>query len=188
MPKQKRLQEFSQPEGSPESGEPLYLAVGRLLRPHGLAGELLMDVYTDFPERLKPGSQVFVGENHQPTIIHSRRGIKNGLLIGFESVSDSDEAGNLRNQTVYVRAEDIPPLPEGEYYHHQILGLRVITDEGQELGTITGILDIGSTDIYVVRSESKKEILLPNIASVVKEIYLDKGEMHIHLMEGLLVD
>ena len=82
--------------------------------------------------------------------------------------------------------KDIPPLPDGEYYHHQMLGLKVITEEGKELGSIASILDTGSNDVYVILPAVGKEILIPNISAVVKEIILEKGEMHIHLMEGLL--
>jgi 16S rRNA processing protein RimM len=186
MPRQNKLQEYSQHFGSTASGEPTFLAVGRLLRPHGLTGELLMDIYTDFPERLKMGSQVYVGEDHRPTIIRSRRGANNGFLIGFKNITDSESAGELRNQIVYVMTKDIPPLPDGDYYHHQILGLKVITEDGNELGIISSILDTGSNDVYVIQPGVGKEILIPNISAVVKEINLEKGEMHIHLMEGLL--
>lgn len=166
----------------------MFLAVGRLLRPHGLTGEILMEIYTDFPERLRPGRKVFIGEKHEPLQIRSRRGALNGFLIGFEAINNPEEAGILRNQIVYIRTEEIPPLPEGEYYHHQVLGLRVITDEGTELGSIASILETGSTDVYVIKPAEGKEILIPNIGSVVKEINLEKGEMHIHVLEGLLPD
>ncbi len=188
MPRQHKLQEYSQSGGSAEPGEPIFLAVGRLLRPHGLAGEMLMDVYTDFPERIKPGKRVYLGDDHRPVHIRTQRGIKSGVLIGLEHILDAERAGELRNEMVYVKAEEIPPLPEGEYYHHQILGLKIITDEGVELGTITSILDTGSNDIYVIKPAAGKEILIPNISSVVKDISLEKGEMYIHLLEGLLVE
>jgi 16S rRNA processing protein RimM len=188
MPRQKKLQEYTQPAGSPKSGEPLFLVVGRLLKPHGLHGEIMMELDTDFPERLKPGGVILVGESHMPTTIRSRRVHKNGLLLGFDKIHSPEEAGRLRNEIVYVNAEDLPPLAIGEYYHHQVLGLRVITDTGQELGTLAGILGTGANDVYIVRSASGKESLIPNIESVVKEIDLEKGEMLIHLLDGLLAD
>ena len=188
MARQKKLQEYTQPSGSPKSGEPLFLAVGRLLRPHGLHGEILMDIYTDFPERLKPGVRIYIGEDHRPTLIRSRRGHDAGFLIGFDSVVSQEEAGMLRNTIIYVKADELPGLPDGEFYHHQLLGLRVITDEGVYLGTLSGILDTGSNDVLIVRSEAGKEVLLPHIESVVRDIDLEVGEMQVHLLDGLLGD
>lgn len=147
-----------------------------------------MELNTDFPERLKVGKKVYIGEAHEAVQIRSRRGSTSGFLVGFEHFNNPEEAGALRNQIVYVKTEDLPPLPDGEYYHHQMLGLRVVTDEGIELGKITSILETGSTDVYVVLPEGGKEILIPNIGTVVKEINLEASEMRIHLLNGLLPD
>jgi 16S rRNA processing protein RimM len=185
MAKSRQLREYSKPVGSPRSGEPLFLAIGRLLRPHGLHGELLMDVLTDFPERIKAGAQVYLGEQHQELIIKSRRGHTSGFLISFEGFESTESVGEFRNQYVYVLANDRPPLPNGEYYHHQMLGLSVISEEGEILGELSSVLETGSNDVYLVRSDAGKELLLPNIRSVVKEIDLDKGEMRVHLLPGL---
>jgi 16S rRNA processing protein RimM len=87
---------------------------------------------------------------------------------------------------VYVRADDRPPLAEGEYYHHQLLGLRVVSDEGQFLGRITKILDTTANEVYVVRPDSGPEILLPAIEEVILVIDVDKGEMQVHVLPGLL--
>jgi 16S rRNA processing protein RimM len=145
-----------------------------------------MEVMTDFPERLKTGTMVFIGEQHLPAQIRSRRGHQSGFLIGFEGIETPDKAGELRGQYVYVNAADVPSLPPGEFYHHQILGLKVTSDEGQELGQITGILETGANDVYIVRSETGPELLLPNIASIVLKINLERGEMLVHLLPGLL--
>jgi 16S rRNA processing protein RimM len=174
------------PAGSPQPGEPAFLVVGKLHRPHGLRGEMVFEIYTDFPERLEPGVSVYVGENHQPLRIRSRRPSHTTLLLAFEGFKDPESAGELRNQLVYVRADDRPPLPEGEYYHHQLLGLQVVSDEGRELGKLTQILDTGANDVYVVRSTSGAEILLPALASVIMDIDLEAGKMLVHLLPGLL--
>jgi len=186
MGKGKRLQEYGKPSGSPGVGEPLFLAVGRLLRSHGLHGEMLMEVLTDFPERLGPENTFYIGEQHLPIKILSRRGHQNGFLVAFEGIENPEMTVSLRNQYLYVSADDRPPLPEGEYYHHQLLGLKVVSDQGQEMGQLAGILETGANDVYIVRSEAKAEILLPNISSVVLKIDLEKGEMHVHLIPGLL--
>ncbi len=177
---------FDPETGSPMPGEPVFLVVGKLRRPHGVHGELWMDVLTDFPERLLPGLTVYAGENHQALRIHLCRSHGSSLLITFEGFSDPEMSGALRNELVYVRADDIPRLPEGEYYHHQILGLRVVGEDGNDLGTITDILETGANDVCVIRQESGKELLLPMVDSTILEINLAKGVMRVHLLEGLI--
>ena len=137
--------------------------IGKLRRPHGVRGEILMDVITDFPERIKAGIPVFVGPQYQEQIIRSVRPNAGTLLVALEGFNNPDEAGGLRNTYVYVRTADRPPLPAGEYYHHQLIGLPVVTDEGQKLGVLAEILDNAANDIYVVRPAQGPEILLPAI-------------------------
>lgn len=78
-----------------------------------------------------------------------------------------------------------PQLPPGEYYHYQLVGLTVITDHGENLGTIQEVLATGSNDVYVVTSDSGQEVLLPAIEQVIKEIDLASGKMLVHLLDGL---
>ena len=119
--------------GSPLTGEPVFLVVGKLRRPHGLAGEILMEIITDFPERMRRGREVFIGEAHTPVIIEKSRPQPPFLLVKFRDIETPDAAGEFRNNIVYVRADSLPPLPEGEYYHHQLVGLRVLAENGQVL-------------------------------------------------------
>jgi 16S rRNA processing protein RimM len=147
---------------------------------------MVMEVITDFPERLRSGVTVYVGEAHQPQRIRSRRIHGKGLLVAFDSTSDPDTAGQFRNQLVYVRSDDRPPLSEGEYYHHQLLGLAVVSDEGQALGRLAQILGTGANDVYIVRPEAGAEILLPAIDEVILEINLERGEIKVHLLPGLI--
>lgn len=172
--------------GSPTVGEPEYLVVGFLRRPHGIRGELIMDMHTDFPERLKTGLTVFVGEEYQPMVIASRRPHGAGLLVRFRGIKTPEEAGLYRNTWVYVPTASRPELPEGEYYHHQLVGLNVVTDEGRELGVLADILETGANDVYVVRDAEGNETLLPAIPSVVLEVRLGDRQMRVHLLDGLI--
>ncbi len=171
--------------GSPSLGDPEYLAVGFLRRPHGVKGEMLMDIHTGFPERLKTGMTLFVGEDHAPMTLASRRPHQAGLLVRFRGAKTPEEAGLYRNTWVYVRASDRPSLPEGEYYHHQLLGLAVVTDEGRALGTLVEVLETGANDVYVVRDADGRETLLPAIPPVILDIRLADRLMRIHLLDGL---
>ncbi len=174
------------PAGSPPTGEPAFLVVGKLRRPHGTHGEILMEVWTDFPERLKAGDLVYIGTGYQPITIGGLRWHNKFVLLTFQGYSTPEEVGTLRNEWVYVRSDDRPELEEGEYYHHQLIGLRVREESGEILGVVTDILETGSNDILVVRAEERPEILLPVIDSVVLNIDLQSGEIFVHLLPGLL--
>ena len=172
--------------GSPTVGEPEYLVVGFLRRPHGVKGEMLMDVHTDFPERLKTGMTVFVGDDYQPMVIASHRAHAAGMLLRFRGIKSPEDAGQYRNTRVYVRTADRPALPEGEYYHHQLIGLNVITDDGRDLGLLVDILETGANDVYIVRDADGNETLLPAIPPVVLEVRLADRQMRVHLLDGLI--
>ena len=172
--------------GSPGNGEPVYLAVGRLRRPHGVSGEMLMEVYTDFPERLQPAVTIFLGRSHKPLRISGVRNHKDGLLIHFEDFHTPEQAGLYRNQLIYVTASDRPPLPKGQFYHHQLIGFDVVDVANRLLGKLAGILQTGANDVYVVRRADSSELLLPVIPSVVLEVSAEQRLIRVNLIEGLI--
>ncbi|HSG41794.1 MAG TPA: ribosome maturation factor RimM [Anaerolineales bacterium] len=170
--------------GSPE-GEPLYLSVGYLRRPHGLKGEIIMDLHTDFPERMKQGREMFVGDKHKQVILANVRPHQKGVLVKFEYIDTPEDAGLYRNQWVYVQTKDVP-LPEGKHYKHELIGLNVVDESDNPLGELVEILETGANDVYVVRDDAGKEILLPNIPSVILDLDVGRGLLKVHLLEGLL--
>ena len=181
MPKSKKS------SGSP-AGETVYLAVGFLRRPHGVHGEIIMDLHTDFPERLTSGRTYFVGESHRPVSLAGMREHGGGMLVRFAGIHTPEDAGLFRNQWLFVKTADVPPLPEGQVYQHQLLGVRVVDEHGAELGELTDIIETGANDVYVVTSAAGRELLLPAIPDVVLEVDVARGSMRVHLLEGLLPD
>jgi 16S rRNA processing protein RimM len=165
------------PTGSPTPGEPVFVQVGQLRRPHGLKGEILMEIMTDFPERLKTGKTVFIGDDHQAYQITHRRLVAKGLLLTFSGFLDSIQVAVLTNKPVFVPANALPPLPEGSYYHHQLIGLSVVDEIGTALGKISEIIETGSNDVYVALSADGDELLLPALPDVILEINLEQGTM-----------
>jgi 16S rRNA processing protein RimM len=147
-----------------------------------------MEVITDFPERLKPGVTVFVGADHRPLRIHSRRWHNQLLLIAFDGFSDPGAVGIFRNWLVYVRADDRPPLPEGDYYHHQLIGLQVIDDRDEPLGQLAEILETGANNVYIVRPLAGPDLLIPAIDEVITQVDLDAGVMRVQLLPGLKLE
>ncbi|HSO12444.1 MAG TPA: ribosome maturation factor RimM [Anaerolineales bacterium] len=169
--------------GSP-NGEPLYLSAGFLRRPHGVRGEIIMDLHTDFPERMKKGRKLFVGDDHKPMTIAGVRPHQTGLLVKFKGVDTPEDAGLYRNQWVYVQTKDVP-LPEGQHYKHELLGLKVVDENNNPLGGLVEIMETGANDVYVVRDDSGKETLLPAIPSVILDLDIERGFLKVHLLEGL---
>ena len=172
--------------GASDWTPPAFLLVGILRRPHGVRGEMIMAVLTDFPERLKPGVTLFRGPDRIPMTIRSLRHHNNGRLVAFEGWDSREQVGELRNQELFVRADDRPKLPEGEHYLHEILGLEVLTEEGQHLGIVADWIETGANGVFVVRPPEGKDILLPDIEEVILNIDLDKKQIRVHLIEGLI--
>lgn len=170
--------------GSPD-GEPVYLTVGFLRRPHGVRGEIIMDLHTDFPERLRGGRQLFIGEERKPVTLASSRPHAKGMLVQLKGVETPEDAGQFRNQWVYVRAADVPSLPEGQLYQHELFGFAVVDENDNLLGELVEILETGANDVYIVRDDAGHEILLPAIPSVILEMDPTRRLMRVHLLEGL---
>jgi 16S rRNA processing protein RimM len=160
-----------------------YITVAQILAPWGTEGKLRVEVVTDFPHRLAPHSQVYV--DHQPMTIVSTSWHKGQAIVKLEGIDSVADAEGLRHKTLDIHHSQLETLPEGQYYHFQLIGLEVWTSQGEFLGKVTGILSGSSNDNYVVSSE-KGEILIPAIEDVVKSIDLDKGRITIEAIKGLL--
>jgi 16S rRNA processing protein RimM len=164
---------------------PRHLIIGRVLKPFGVRGELKIEILTDFPERFASLRQVFLGDDAKSFAVESARLHSGAALIKLAGVDTPEAAATLREQLVYVALEDAVPLPENRVYLYQLIGLRVRTTDGQVLGAITEVLDTRANDVYVV-SDGTREILLPAIPEVVREIAFEHREMVVQLLEGLI--
>jgi len=169
--------------GSSNKDEPVFLVVGRIRRAHGLKGEMIMDVLTDFPERIMRGKEVYVGETHETQKIASVRPHDNLLLVSFKGIDNKDALDRYRNLMVYVKTEELPELPENEYYHHDLIGLTVIDDHEQVLGKLVEIMETGANDVYVVIDNDNKEILIPAVDEFILLIDLAGRLMTVHKPE-----
>ncbi len=165
---------------------PHYLAIGRVLRPHGIRGELRVEILTDFPERVGELRYVYVGARHRRYRLQSVRPHRGALLIKLEGCDDRNAAELLRGALIQVALEDAVPLEEGEYYHFQLLGVQVETEAGEPLGEVSEVLSTpGANDVYVVHGP-RGEVLLPAIQDVVLELDVEAKRMVVHLMPGLV--
>ena len=171
--------------GSPV-GEPLYLSVGFLRRPHGLQGEIIMDLHTDFPERMQAGRKLFVGDDHKPMTLEAVRVHAKGLLVKFKDVETTEAAGVFRNQWVFIKAKDAPPLPDGKIYQYKLIGFKVVDENDNPLGILAEILETGANDVYIVKDDSGKELLLPAIPSVILDLDAGRRLIRVHVLDGLI--
>lgn len=140
---------------------------------------------TDFPERFEAGSKVFIEREEPPFTIESCRWQKGQAVLKLIGVNDRDQAENLQGRYVRVPGDQLAELEEDQYYLFQIIGLRAVTEEGRELGTISDVLQTGANDVYVVPT-ANGELLLPAIGEVIKQVDLASGKLTVHLLPGLM--
>ena len=160
-----------------------YITIGQILAPWGVEGQLRVEVITDFPHRLAPHSAVYV--DRQPVTIASTSWHKGQAIIKLEGIDSVGDAEGLRGKALEIHHSQLETLPEGQYYHFQLVGLEVWTTQGKLLGKVTKILSAPSNDNYVVDGE-KGEILIPAIEDAVKSVDLESGRITIEAIEGLL--
>jgi 16S rRNA processing protein RimM len=146
-------------------------------------GEIILEIMTDFPERLRAGLVLSAGDAHTPLTLRSVRPHNAFLLVSFEGYDDIDQSAELVNQMVFIPAESLPKLPAGEYYHHQLLGLNVVDEHGKPVGRLSEILETGANDVYVVVQPEGGEILIPAIESTIRGVDLERREMTVVLMD-----
>ena len=159
------------------------IIVGQVLQAHGVLGQIRVQVLSDVPERFDRGQTVHIG----PGVFRISSSTPSGhdhALLQLDGVTTRDAAQLLVGQAVTVPISAAPSLEEGEYFHFQLLGLRVFTEDREELGQITEILETGSNDVYVVSGPSG-EVLVPALADVVREVRLNDGLMIVDLPDGL---
>ena len=163
------------------------ILVGSIARAHGLKGEVVVDVWSEAPERFQPGSTVMVrvpGAAARPMVIETARPFGERLLLRFAGIGTRTEAEALRGADLTVARRDVPPAPEGSHYRFELVGLRVKRRDGTHLGTVADIFATGSNDVIVVRGEGT-ELLLPYLDSVVLRVDLERGEMVVEIPPGL---
>jgi len=168
-----------------EADEPVL--VGVVARAHGLRGEVVVDVYSDAPERFAPGKSLTarppLGAPRTVKVATSRP-FNARLLVRFEGCSTKEEAQALHGADLTVAKEDVAPPPAGAHYRFQLLGLRVRGRDGKHYGNVVDVFATGSNDVYVIRGP-EGELLLPALATVVLKIDLEIGEMEVEVPPGL---
>jgi 16S rRNA processing protein RimM len=170
-----------------------YYTVGKIVNTHGLQGEVRVITVSDFKEeRYQPGNILYYFPDHhakegKPLTVASWRTHKQFDLLKFEGHADISDVEPYKGGWLKIRADQRQSLPDGEFYFDQIIGCKVETESGEIIGVVDSILTPGANDVWVVKPEGQtKEILIPYIDDVVKEVDLNRKRIVIHVIEGLL--
>ena len=165
--------------------------VGKIVNTHGIKGEVRVISRTDFAEeRYKTGNILYLFQEGKERPVElkitSHRKHKNFDMLTFEGYYNVNQVEPFKEGLLKVPESYLSPLDEDEYYFHEIIGCKVITTDGTELGTVKEILTPGANDVWVVKAPRGKEVLIPYIKDVVKEINVSDKVITIEPMEGLL--
>ena len=165
-----------------------FLEIGQFVNTFGVKGMVKIKPFTDDITRFDNLKNVYVETNKvkRQYEIEEVKYHKEMVLIKFKGIDKLEEAEMLRNAILKVNRKDEPELEEGTYYIVDLLGIDVYSDEGEHLGKLDDIYNHGSSDIYVVKNELGKQLLLPAISDVIKEINLEEKRIVVHILEGLV--
>lgn len=164
------------------------LRVGVIANTHGIRGEVKVFPTTDEKERFKDLKKVILdmGKEQKVLEIQSVRFFKNLGILKFKGIDNINDIEMYKGKDLLVTREDAVPLEEGEYFIADLLDLDVYSDEDEKIGVLYDVMQTGANDVYVVKTEEGKEILLPAIDECILDIDLEESRMTVHIMEGLL--
>lgn len=175
-------------EGARQRALPDTVTVGAVRRPHGVRGEVLVTVLSDFPERLAPGSEVTAVTprgDRRPLRVVASRPHKGTALITFEGITDREAVRALEGASLEVPRSQVPPAPPGTYYHFELLGCRCSDRTAGELGEVVELVEDGGGLLLIVRGEAG-EVPVPFVRRFLRRVDVERGRIELELPEGLL--
>lgn len=166
----------------------MLITIGKAVKPFGVKGEMKIEPMTDFPARFSSLTRVYLvspaGRELVCRVLSVRYAEGTPFLL-FDGYDSPEKARSLNGWLVKLPAEEAVPLPEGTYYRFEIIGMEVISEAGEKLGTIVDIFETGSNDVYVLK-QGRKEIYLPATREVVRQVDKKAKRMTIRVPDGLL--
>lgn len=165
-----------------------YLEIGQIVNTFGIKGQVKIVPFTDDITRYDELKEIYVEKKNELKLfqIEQVNYKKNMVILKLKGIETVEEAEKLRNCYLKIDRKDAKELPKDTYFIVDLLGLDVYTDEGKLLGKVDDIYNAGSSDIYVVKDELGKQILLPAIKDVLKEVDLENQKIIVHLIKGLV--
>lgn len=166
----------------------MLITIGKLVKPFGVKGEMKIEPMTDFPERFKELGRVYLvspaGHEMVCTVKSVRYAGETPVLL-FNGYDAPEKAKALNGWFLKVPEAETVPLPEGQYYWYELIGMEVFSEDGEKLGVIADIFETGSNDVYVMK-RGKQEVYIPATKEVVRQVDRKTRQMIIHLMDGLM--
>ncbi len=167
------------------SERPRWIAVGRITRTHGVKGEVAVLPLSQVTSRFDAGSTVFLDENEdRPLTVAASRPHQQRLLVAFRGIGDRTSADSLRGRYLFVRASTSPPLPDGEYWSHDLIGCEVLTQDGRRIGRIREIMHTQANDVWATDGDDG-EVLIPALRDVVSEVDVPGRRVVVREVPGL---
>lgn len=165
-----------------------YLRVGSVTSTHGLKGEVKVFPTTDDPGRFKKLKKVLMKNGNEMTElgISSVRFFKNLVILKFKDHDTIESVMGYKGRDLFVTRENAVKLEKDEYFIADLIGLEAVLEDGTRLGTLTDVMETGANDVYVVRMEDQKEVLIPAIHQCILQVDIAGGRMMVRLMEGML--
>lgn len=164
------------------------LRVGVISSTHGIKGEVKVFPTTDDPDRFKKLKQVILdtGKEELTFEIEGVKFFKKFVILKFKEIDNINDIEKYKGKELYVTREHAQKLRKNEYFITDLIGMKVIRDTGKDLGVLADVLITGANDVYSVKLENGGELLIPAIRQCILEVDTEKGEMKVHLLEGLL--
>ncbi len=163
------------------------ITVGEVLNTQGHKGEVKVRPLTDFPERFTPNAVLLLEKNGQyrPLTVEKARSHKNLLVIKFKEIPDMNSAEEIKGTLLKITRDQLAELPGDSYFIFEIIGMEVVTAEGQLLGRVKDVMQTGSNDVYIVTGQTK-DYLIPALKKIITQIDKENQRMVIEPLEGLL--
>ena len=164
------------------------LQVGAVTSTHGLAGEVKVFPTTDDPKRFKKLKQVLLdtGKDMLPLEVEHVKFFKNMVILKFKGYDRIEDIMGFKGKNLYVTRENAVRLKKDEYFIADLIGMKVYTEDKAYLGELTEVITTGANDVYTVRMENGRDVLIPAIGQCILDVDVEHETMQVHLLEGLL--
>lgn len=164
------------------------MEIGQIVNTYGIKGFLKVVPYTDDIKRFEKLKSIYIQtkKSLETVIIEEVKYAKNLVLLKIKGIDNINDAEIYKNCYIKIDRSDAVELPEDSYFIIDLIGIKVYTDEGEELGNIIDVFPTGANDVYVVKNELGKQVLLPAIGDVIKNVDIKNKKMVVHLIEGLV--
>lgn len=160
------------------------ILIGKITSAVGLKGEVKVYNYSDSIEIYEETPQVYVGDELMDVI--SVRQQKNMVVLRLSGFTDRDAAERARGREIFVTEADLPELPEGQFYVRDLIGMQVVTEEGEDLGEVTDVIQNTAQDLFEVELPEGRKVLIPKVDAFVRSIDGEARTVTVRLQEGLL--